>query len=279
MRIRWQSFVDLDQNRPYLDRLHAYLNEIADPGTDVEVVGMSPPDRWFGRLTEFRCAVLAVDNAIEADEQGFDAFVFGHFQDSGLFEARSACRLPVVGLGESSLHWAAQLGRLIALVSIDPVFVTWHLEQADLYGLGSRILGVTGLGARVEDFASAFAGDPNAYRRMLDDFDGAVRPLVERGADVVVPAGGLFSLLIAGERDFRIGHAPVVNCVAVTLKCAEVAVKLRGLSGLEPSRGPSFALAPSEAVAEFRAFVAGGRDVRISDTEGSSSTTASPTPG
>jgi allantoin racemase len=259
VRLRWQSFVDPDQNRPYLDRLHTYLNEIADPGTEVEVVGVSPPDRWFGRLTELRCATVAVDNAIDADEQGLDAFVYGHFQDSGLFEARSACRLPVVGMGESSLHWAAQLGRTIALVSIDPVFAAWHREQADLYGLGGRIHGVTGLGVRVEDFATAFAGDADAYRRLLDDFRAAVGPLVESGADVVVPAGGLFSLLAAGEQDFCVGHAPVVNSVAVTLKCAEVAVKLRRLSGLGPSRGPSFALAPREAVAEFRAFVAGGR--------------------
>ena len=262
MRIRWQSFVDPDQNRPYLDRLHTYLNEIADPGTDVEVVGASPPDRWFGRLTEFRCAALAVDNALDADEHGFDAYVLGHFQDAGLFEARSACRLPVVGLGESSLHWAAQLGRMIALVSIDPVFVTWHREQADLYGLGGRILDVTGLGARVEDFGPAFAGDRTAYKRMLESFDAAVRPLVERGADVVVPPAASSACSPPANEGFRIGHAPVVNCVAVTLKCAEVAVKLRALSGLEPSRGPSFALAPPESVAEFRAFVAGGRSAR-----------------
>ena len=167
MRIWWQSFVDPVQNAPYLERLSAYLGEIADEGTSVDVHGVTPPDRDFGRLTEFRCAILAVDNALESDEQGYDAFVMGHFQDPGLYEARSAVAIPVLGLGELALHWASLLGRHIALVSIDPVFDRWHREQADLYGVGSRVTHVTGLGLVVEDFAPAFAGDAAAYGHLL----------------------------------------------------------------------------------------------------------------
>jgi hypothetical protein len=52
----------------------------------------------------------------------------------------------------------------------------------------------------------------------------------------------------------------VVNCVAVTLKATEAWVKVGAATGLGPSRGPSFALAPPGAVADFRAFVARGRE-------------------
>jgi Asp/Glu/hydantoin racemase len=260
VRIWWQSFVDAAQNAPYLERLAAYLAEIADDGTAVDLHGLTPPDRDFGRLTEFRCAALAIDNALESAKQGYDAFVMGHFQDAGLYEARSALEIPVLGLGETSLHWAAQLGRNLALVSIDPVFDRWHVEQTDRYGLSGRITHVTGLGLAVEDFAPAFAGDPGAYAVLLDRFRELVRPLVDDGADVIVPAGALPGLLFAREHALSVGHAPVVNCVAVTLKLAEAAVKIARATGLGPSRGPSFALAPPRAVADFRAFVAEGRD-------------------
>ncbi len=260
MRIWWQSFVDAEQNGPYLERLAVYLNEIADPGTDVTVVGVSPGDRWFGRLAEFRCAALAIDNALEATAQGFDGFTMGHFQDPGLYEIRSATDLPVVGLGEASLHWAAQLGRHIALVSIASVFERWHLEQADLYGLSGRVSHVTALGVVVEDFAPAFDGDESAYRRLLERFETVVEPLVRDGADIIIPAGALPALLFAREHGLTVGHAPVVNSVAVTLKQTEVAVRLRALTGLGPSRGPSFALAPKGAVDDFRRLVARGRD-------------------
>ena len=57
MRIFWQSFIDATASRPYMERLSAYLNAIAAPGTSVHVAGISPPDRDFGRLAEMRCAI------------------------------------------------------------------------------------------------------------------------------------------------------------------------------------------------------------------------------
>ena len=237
----------------------SYLNEIADPGSEVHVHGTTPPDRDFGRLAEFRCAILAVDNALEAESNGYDAFVMGHFQDPGLYEARSALSIPVIGAGESTLHWAAQLGRRLALITIDPVFEVWHYEQAERYGLRERISHVAGLGAVPEDFAAAFGGDLAAYDRMLADFRGAAEPLVAAGADVIVPAGVLPGLLLTRDKGLTIGHAPIVSCASVPLKCAEVAVKLAGLNGLGPSRGPSFALAPERAKQDFRALVPSGR--------------------
>ena len=99
MRIFWQSFVDSTTSAAYLAKLADYLNEIAAPGTSVQVEGLSPPDRDFGRLSEFRCAVQAVDNGLAAEESGFDAYVMGHFQDPGLYELRSALSIPAIGVG------------------------------------------------------------------------------------------------------------------------------------------------------------------------------------
>ena len=259
MRIWWQSFVDPDESPAYFRRLAAHLNELADEGTTVDVHGLSPPDRWFGRLTEFRCAALAIDNALEAAEQGYDAFALGHFQDPRLFEARSALEIPVAGLGEATLHWAAQLGRRLALVSIDPVFDVYHREQAERYGLGGRVTHVVGLGALVDDFEPAFAGAPGARERLWERFRELAEPLVAEGADVIVPAGALPALLLAAEPAARVGYAPVVNSVAVLLKCTEAAVKLHRLTGLGPSRGPSFALAAPEARTAFRELLRRGR--------------------
>jgi allantoin racemase len=259
MRIQWLSFVDAAQNAPYFERLSRYLNEIAAPGTTVDVAGTSPPDRDFGRLTEFRCAALAIDCAIEAEARRYDAFVMGHFQDPGLYEARSAVRIPVVGAGEATLHFAAQLGRRLGLVSIDPVFEVWHYEQAERYGLRDRISGVAGLGFVPEDFNPAFAGDEAALARMRAIFEEKAGPLVAAGADVILPAGVLPALLLCRKGGYKIRHAPVVNCASVALKTAEMAVALHRLEGLEPSRGPSFALAPERAIADFRQLIARGR--------------------
>lgn len=251
MRIFWQSFVDARIGASYLERLEARLNAIAAPGTQVVVQGMSPPDRSFGRLAEFRCAIQAVEAGIGAEEAGFDAFVMGHFQDPGLYELRSALRIPVIGAGEATLLAASQLGRRIGLVTLDPVFEVWHQEQAERYGLEGRVCHVTGMGCRPEDFERCFAGDDDAKARLLRDFTACALPMVEKGADVIIPAGVLPGLLIGGEHGFTVKHAPVVDCAAVALKSAEMWVQLRALSGVEPSRGPSFALAGEQARQDF----------------------------
>lgn len=256
MRIFWQSFVDSTASASYMARLAAYLNEIAAPGTSVHVEGITPADHDFGRLSEFRCAIQAVDNGLAAEASGFDAYVMGHFQDSGLYELRSALTIPVIGAGEATLLSALQLGRRLGLVTLDAAFEVWHYEQAERYGLGGRVVHVTSMGCRPEDFSAAFAGDAAAKARMLSDFTACAKPLVDRGADVVIPAGVLPGLLIASERGFKIAHAPVLNCAAVALKSAEMWVQLRRLNGTEPSRGPSFALANDRARRDFRAVVA-----------------------
>jgi Asp/Glu/hydantoin racemase len=256
MRIFWQSFVDVSANAPYMALLSAYLNKIAAPGTTVHVEGISPPDREFGRLAELRCAIQAIDNGIEVEERGFDAYVMGHFQDPGLYELRSALDIPVIGTGESTLLAASQLGRRLGLVTLDAVFEVMHYEQAERYGLGDRVIHVTGLGCKPEDFAGAFAGDQAAHARMMEAFTSCALPLVERGADVVIPAGVLPGLLIGQERGLKIGHASVINCAAVALKSAEMWVQLRELNGVEPSRGPSFKRASAVARSDFRALLA-----------------------
>jgi Asp/Glu/hydantoin racemase len=259
MRIFWQSFIDATASAPYMKRLSEYLNGIADPGTTVEVHGISPPDRAFCRLSEFRCAILAIDNGLAAEAAGFDAVVMGHFQDPGLYELKSAVDIPVIGAGEATLHFAAQLGRHIGLVTLDDVFRTMHLEQGDLYGMGGRVSHIAGLNVDPSDFSATFAGDLAAKARMLEAFRKVAEPMVEGGADVIVPAGVLPGLLIGSEHGLRIGHAPVANCAAVALKAAEMQVRLRAMSGIEPSRGPWCAKAPRQAIDDFRSLVASGR--------------------
>jgi Asp/Glu/hydantoin racemase len=258
MRIFWQSFVDEVIGASYLGRLQDYLNGIAAAGTTVEVFGMTPPDRDFGRLSELRCGLQAIESGLGAEEDGYDCYVMGHFQDPGLYELRSALRIPVIGTGESTLLAASQLGRRIGLVTLDPAFEIWHREQADLYGLGDRVQFVTGLGRTPQDFDACFAGDEAMKAALLDDFTRNAMPMVEAGADVIVPAGVLPGLLVGGEKGFKVGSAPVVNCAAVALKSAEMWVQLHAFSDLEPNRGPCFGLANERAKRDFRTLIARG---------------------
>jgi Asp/Glu/hydantoin racemase len=247
MRIRWQSFIDPAQHREYFELLRAQLNQAA--GTDVtyEVIGMDPPDTELHRLSETRCGLKAVANAIEAEEKGYDAFLIGHFQDSGLHEARAAVDIPVLGLGETSMLHACTLGQTAGLVTIDPIFIAWHREQIARYGLTERIIGVTAMGKlAVDDYARACAHD-DAFEKVREQFEQAAHPLAE--AEILIPAGGLPALVLSQRKDLTIGGAAVLNPVPVLAKHGEAAIALKQLGLPTASRKGAFAL-PSERAKE-----------------------------
>src|SRR4030095_6736349 len=114
-RIWYQSFVDAQEQRPYIQRLQERLTAYASPGVRLGVHGMPPPDRYLSPLTEFRCAAQTIENALKAQQQGFDAFVIGHFQEPGLIQCRSAIDIPVIGLGEATMLYACTQGQTFGL--------------------------------------------------------------------------------------------------------------------------------------------------------------------
>ncbi len=251
-RIWYQSFVHPVEQAPYIERLQAMLIRVAAPGMTFEVHGLDPPDHSFHALTEFRCAAQVIGNAIAAEKAGYDAFVIGHFQEPGLIEIRGALDIPVIGLGEANLLAALGMGGRFGLVTIDPVFVPWHDRQVRMHGLGERYAGTKALKMDLPAFMKAFT-DQKAYAEVRADFVGQVRPLVEAGADVVIPAGGLPMLLFARESPFVIDDAPVLNGIAIVAKATEMALALRAITNVVVSRRGTYAKAPPAAISEFQA--------------------------
>lgn len=250
-RIAWQGFTDLVANKPYVDRLVAYLNDVADPGISFEFSGINPPDHYVHRLTELRCSVQAAAAAIELERDGIDGVVLGHFQDAGLWELRSTLSVPVVGLGESSMLWSCQLGYRFGLITIHPNFVEWHEQQVRAYSLTGRCAGVRAMDTDVDVFMRAFAGDETSIRYVESQFEEHGRELAAAGAEVLIPAGGLPALLLGTRRGYCVDGAVVLNTNAIAAKQAEVAVKMRALSGTEPCRTGTFKRASAEAIEEF----------------------------
>jgi len=251
-RIWYQSFVDPQEQHPYIERLQAHLTAYAEPHVSFEVYGISPPDRYLSPLTEFRCAAQTIRNAIEAQRQGYHAFVIGHFQEPGLIESRAAVDIPVIGLGEATMLYACTLGRTFGLVTINPVFIPWHRDQITRLGLGQRAVGVRALSTQVATYMQAFQ-DEKVYQQVKEEFRQQVLPLVEGGAEIIIPAGGLPMLLLARENNFAIEGAVVLNGIAVIAAMAELALKLYRLTGIAVSRQGTFAKASPEAIQEFLA--------------------------
>ncbi len=246
-KIWFQGATDRTLMAPYLAKVEAHFKAILEPDFTFTLNTTTPPVTTTHALTEFRAARNFIRNAIEAERQGYDAVAINHFQDAGLMEAKAAVDIPVLGLGETTLLHSCTLGRKMGLVTINPAFIPWHEDQVIRYGLQSRVVGVRAVDAKVGDFVEAFAGK-DAYDALYAKWERECRPLLDAGADLILPAGGLPMMLFGGS---LLEGAPVVNGMTLLAKTAEMTIKLRKLGGAQLSRRSNFAKPPEKALREF----------------------------
>ncbi len=248
MRIWYQSYVDEANGAAYWARLRAHLAAVAAPGTVVEIHGITPHDSHPHPLEEWRCGREMIANAIRAEREGYDAFIAGHFQDAGLYEAKAAVNIPVVGLGETAMLAACRLGQRIGLVTFKPAYAPWFRQQIARYGLERRVMAIHYAALDMALYAEALKG-PEAAAPMHAQFRDLVRPAIAAGSEVLIPTGGGPMLLLAGIGP--IDGVPVVDGTALALKTAEMDVQFKRQFGLGASRVADFALPPQEIADKF----------------------------
>jgi hypothetical protein len=86
------------------------------------------------------------------------------------------------------------------------------------------------------------------------DVHGIVPPDLElqmNGVEVIIPASGLPSLLFSRIKNFTIGNALALNCIAVLAKMTEAAVALNRYNGTGASRLATYQKPSAKGLREF----------------------------
>jgi allantoin racemase len=251
-RIWAQGATDQIGHRNYLAYLLPHMQTCSDPGFEVEFKTMTPSITTVHALSEARVARAVICGAIAAEREGYAAFFMNHFQDVGLYEARAAVSIPVLGLGETSLLHACTMGRKLGLIAIHPSFIAIHNDQVYRYGLQQRIAGVRAMNANISDYMEAFTS-PTKKTELQSSFEREARRLIDVGADVIVPTGGITMILFGQDPNANIDGAPIINGITVVIKAAEMAVKLKQLGVSVASRAPQsgFAMPSAQTLDEF----------------------------
>ena len=250
MRLLYQSYVDKKNGEAYWEHLGAFLKSRCDPGTEIDIKGITPHDSYAHPLVELRCSREMICNVIRAERDGYDAVLVGHFQDAGLYEARSVVDIPVIGLGEASMLYCCQLAQQIGIVTINPRFIPWFRHQIRKYGLQDRITGIHSMTFEPGQILEAL-GSQQKTEQVKSLFLDQAQPLIEDGVELILPGGGIPMLLFSKEIAFNVDGAPIVNGIEIALKMAEMAVYLKKSSGLQVSRVGDYVKAPEEIIDEF----------------------------
>ena len=120
------------------------------------------------------------------------------------------------------------------------------------YEAARRIAGIRAMEANTSDYMEAFTS-PAKKSELQAIFEREARRLIDGGADVIVPTGGIPMMLFGKEPGANVDGAPIVNGVTVVIKAAEMAVKLKRLGVSVASRIPQsgFALPSAQTLEEF----------------------------
>ena len=220
------------------DVIREQLCVVRRPDTDVVVVNPpGAPPAIESALDEAQCVPPMLELVKRARADGYDAVVIACFSDPGLDAAREATTLPVVGIQESAMHLAAQLGHRFSVLTTLAHRAPVRERAALLHGLDRRLASCIPLNLPVLDTVVD-------RERVLERVVAAGRLAVERdGAEaLILGCAGLGDL---APRVQAILGVPVIDPNAAALKLAETLIDL----GLSYSKAGLYKAEPRAEVA------------------------------
>ncbi|NLB29388.1 MAG: hypothetical protein GX823_04065 [Clostridiales bacterium] len=219
----------------YVPLMRRNLELVKSPGTEITFRfsewGQGPIEMAFYRFIDHLTSSMIYHVAKNAKQEGFDGVVINCFGDPMLWELRQALDIPVVGLGESTMQFAALMGHKFGIVHISPYNIPETEEHLAKYGIRDRCAGVRPIENWFDGQEDGLADSSGTVKAFIN----TARLLIHDGAEVIIPACSLMSptmRLTPGIEELfpggltHVDGAPVVDALGVTLKAAESLVSL-----------------------------------------------------
>lgn len=249
VRIWHQSFTVLEDLPAYRDLLKEHLHRVARPGVTLDLHGMLPgtyPSSYPGTHIQYHAMQHLhkeqfIRSGLEAQKQGYDAYMIATIPDTAYEEVRTLLDIPVIALGQASLALASTLGDRVGIVNfIEPLALQLR-RNARLYGLGELLGPVIQIDAQFTDILAAYAD----AGPLISAFQDAARKAIADGANVIVPGEGPLNVFLADQGISRVDDVPVIDSLGASLKMCEVRVDLHRSGQLRPGgRGYYYARPP-----------------------------------
>jgi Asp/Glu/hydantoin racemase len=182
--------------------------------------------------------VDVISETLELERAGADAVIVACSGDTGVSEARSLVRIPVVGPMEAAMSLVLGYGWRFGIVTVaDP---TWsaHLEQVvHQHGLSARYAGQRQL---VTPTATIFTEGFERPEIVRDDIAARAREMVDGGAEAILIGSAGLSTFASHFGIARIDEplTPIFDVISIGFKVAELRAELMARMGLpEVGRG------------------------------------------
>jgi allantoin racemase len=254
-----QSMTELAGQGAYSRYLSSHARKILGDEVQVDVRGLrhgsyhghAPTEALENAFVYHRVCDQIIDNALQAEREGYAAFVIGSFSEPYLREIRSAVNITVASVLESSMLVACSLGKKTVAIANAPQIAFMVQAAIEKHGLSSRVLPVLSVDPPLTEPEMAVAFDNPAP--LVQAFVRAAENAVRGGADFIVPAESILATLMTDSGITQIHGAPVMDVIAVAWRYALMLVRLKACSGLEVSHIGHYARADPALLAAFTA--------------------------
>ncbi|ASW56599.1 aspartate/glutamate racemase family protein [Plantactinospora sp. KBS50] len=233
MRIWFQKHTVAGRN-PWLDRSYArHRRDLAALGAQVDFHTLPaevyptriPADHVrFGQL-EVLFSWYFADQALRAQEDGYDAYVIGTSQDPGLAAARSLVSIPVVGYGQVAFEFARSQGLRFGVIGFVPALEEILRENLHAYGCAAACVGFRYLPEGREVLEAGAA--EGAVAGLRAEIDRAAAQLRTEGAQLIIPGEGIPNELLCAAGVREVGGLPFLDANSLALSTAHLLARTR----------------------------------------------------
>lgn len=234
MRIWLQKHV-VEGRMPALDEWYrTHIAAVVDPGT--EVVIHTLPQRTYDADIPHEYVtygVLAVHlnhylarTAVQAERDGFDAWVIAAGQDPGLPAARTLATIPTLGYGSVAFLHCAREETRFGVIGFESGLREPIIANIGRYRTDHLLTAYPVIPGGKDAVVAAIAGEPDAFLR---EFTAAAARAADEGAQVIIPAEGLLTEILWHYGLHMSGELPVLDPLGLLLTAAENEVRLRTL--------------------------------------------------
>lgn len=242
LRLWHQSTTELSHESAYTKALVQRAREVFGDTVVVDTFGL-PPGTYHGRAVSaangnafvyHRILDRFIDYALQAEREGYDAFIIGSYSEPYLKEIRAAVDIPVISLFESTLLVGCSLGTRVAFITTSPPVVDMINKAVAGHHMPERVGAVVSLDPPFEG-AGLRATFENP-RELIASFERAADAVLANGADVLVPAEGIIAVILTQAGITRYKDAPVIDVFGVTWSYAVMFANLRKTAGMRVTR-------------------------------------------
>jgi len=230
VKIWYQSYSPLGKDprwKNYEESLKSHARKVARADTEVEIHGV---ERMAPRMVDsdyimYLHVAQIIDNALQAEQKGCDAFVVGGTLDPGAAYLRELLDIPVTFLGESAYYAACLLAPRFSLIASSEAILRAQTRLIGNYGLSQRL--VPGIHLDVTsllEIADEMNNNPKKVVTMVTE--KAAQPIGE-GAGALVVGPGILASFLTQQGVREINGVPIVDGMAAVIKAAEMLVDFK----------------------------------------------------